>query len=66
VKAGQIAGATDEIGQKAVEAAHPMRDVHVTVLALMGLDDAKLTYFHAGRYRQLSQFGGQVIREVVA
>jgi len=65
VKAGHIVGATDEIGQKAVDVAHPMRDVHVTILALMGLDDAKLTYFHAGRYRQLSQFGGQVIRQIV-
>jgi hypothetical protein len=30
----------------------------------MGLDDARLTYFHAGRYRQLSQFGGQVIKSI--
>jgi hypothetical protein len=66
VRAGHVVGATDEIGQKAVEAAHPMRDVHVTILALMGLDDAKLTYFHAGRARQLSQFGGSVIREIIA
>ncbi len=66
VKAGQIVGATDEIGQKAVEAIHPMRDVHVTILDLMGLDDAKLTYFHAGRFRQLSQFGAQVIQEIKA
>ena len=66
VKAGHIVGATDEIGQKAVEVVHPLRDVHVTILALMGLDDAKLTYFHAGRFRQLSQFGGQTIREIVA
>ena len=43
-----------------------MRDVHVTILSLLGLDDAKLTYFHAGRFRQLSQFGGSVIREIVA
>jgi hypothetical protein len=66
VRAGHVVGATDEIGQKAVEVAHPMRDVHVTILALMGLDDAKLTYFHAGRARQLSQFGGSVIREIIA
>ena len=66
VKAGHVVGATDEIGRKAIEVVHPMRDVHVTILALMGLEDAKLTYFHAGRYRQLSQFGGQVIREIVA
>ncbi|MDQ6700573.1 MAG: DUF1501 domain-containing protein [Acidobacteriota bacterium] len=66
VKPGQIVGATDELGQKAVEVVHPMRDVHVTILELMGLDDAKLTYFHAGRFRQLSQFGGQAIREIKA
>ena len=66
VKAGHIVGATDEIGQKAVEVTHPMRDVHVTILDLMGLEDAKLTYFHSGRFRQLSQFGGQVIQEIKA
>ena len=66
VKAGHIVGATDEIGQKAVAVTHPMRDVHVTILDLMGLEDAKLTYFHAGRFRQLSQFGGQVIQEIKA
>jgi hypothetical protein len=33
---------------------------------LLGLDDARLTYYHGGRYKQLSQFGGQVIRELIA
>jgi len=66
VKAGHVIGATDEIGQKAVEVVHPLRDVHVTILDLLGLDDTKLTYFHAGRFRQLSQFGGQIISELKA
>lgn len=65
VKRGAIVGATDEIGAKAVEEVHPLRDVHVTLLHLLGLDDARLTYFHAGRFRQLSQFGGQVIRPIL-
>ncbi len=64
VKAGTVVGATDDIGAKAVEEVHPLRDVHVSILHLMGLDDARLTWFHAGRYRQLSQFGGQVIRGI--
>lgn len=63
---GAIVGATDELGAEAVEEVHPLRDVHVTLLHLLGLDDARLTYFHAGRYRQLSQFGGQVIRPLLA
>ncbi len=34
--------------------------------ACSGLDDNKLTYFHGGRFKQLSQFGGQVIKELIA
>lgn len=64
VKPG-VVGATDELGSSAVECVHPIRDVHVTLLNLLGLDDNKLTYFHAGRYKQLSQFGGEVIPEII-
>ena len=66
VKAGHTIGATDEIGANAVEVVHPLRDFHVTLLRLLGLDDNKLTYFHAGRYKQLSQFGANVIKELIA
>jgi len=31
-----------------------------------GVDDNKLTYFHGGRFKQLSQVGGQVIDELIA
>ena len=61
-----VLGATDENGAEAVEVAHPIRDLHVTLLHLLGLDDNKLTYFHGGRYKQLSQFGGKVIEELLA
>ena len=66
VKAGHTIGATDDIGGEAVECVHPLRDVHVTMLRLLGLDDNKLTYYHAGRFKQLSQFGGEVINEIIA
>jgi hypothetical protein len=66
VKAGHVVGATDDIGQKAVEVVHPLKDLHVTLLHLLGLDDSKLTYFHGGRFKQLSQTGGQVIKELLA
>ena len=65
VKPG-IVGSTDELGLKAAECAHPIRDLHVTLLHLLGLDDNKLTYLHGGRYKQLSQFGGQVIKDIIA
>jgi hypothetical protein len=66
VKKGAIVGATDEVGAEAVECVHPIRGVHVTLLHLLGLDDNKLTYFHGGRFKQLSQFGGEVIQELIA
>lgn len=65
VPAGSVIGATDEIGLEAVDAVHPIRDVHCTILHLLGLDDNKLTFFHGGRFKQLSQTGGEVISEIV-
>lgn len=65
VRAGHAIGATDELGEKAVEVVHPLKDLHVTILRLLGLDDNKLTYFHEGRYKQLSQTGGKVIKELL-
>ena len=66
VKAGHTIGSTDDTGAEAVENVHHIRDVHVTLLRLLGLDDNKLTFYHAGRFKQLSQFGGQVIKELIA
>ena len=49
VKRGAIIGATDETGLQAVEQVHPLKDFHVTLLHLLGLDDNKLRFTHAGR-----------------
>lgn len=65
-KAGHTIGATDELGDAAVDCVHHVRDVHITLLRLLGLDDNKLTYFHGGRFKQLSQFGGKAIGELIA
>jgi hypothetical protein len=66
VKAGQVVGATDELGDRAVEVVHPIRDLHVTLLHLLGLDDNRLRFFAEGRFKQLSQVGGRLIRELLA
>lgn len=66
VNAGHTIGATDETGMEAVDCIHHVRDLHITLLKLLGLDDNKLTYYHAGRFKQLSQFGGQPIPELIA
>jgi hypothetical protein len=36
------------------------------MLKLLGLDDNRLTYFHGGRFKQMSQFGGTVIDQLIA
>jgi hypothetical protein len=66
VRAGHVVGATDETGAEAVEVVHHVKDLHCTILHLLGLNDNKLTYFHEGRYKQLSQTGGTVISELLA
>jgi NO-binding membrane sensor protein with MHYT domain len=63
--AGHTIGATDDLGMIAVEGKAHVRDFHVTLLRLLGLDDNKLTFYHAGRFKQLSQFGGTVIKELI-
>ncbi len=50
---------------EAVEGRAHVRDFHVTLLRLLGLDDNQLTYYHGGRFKQLSQFGGNVIKDLV-
>jgi hypothetical protein len=66
VPRGAVVGATDETGRQAVEVVHPIKNFHVTLLHLLGLDDSKLTYFAQGRDKQLSQTGGELIKELVA
>jgi hypothetical protein len=64
-KRGAIIGATDDVGLAGVDAVRPIKDFHVTLLHLLGLDDNRLRYPHAGREKQLSQVGGEVIRELL-
>jgi len=67
VKRGEVVGATDETGATAVEAVHPIKDFHMTLLHLLGLEDKKLTFYHEGRFKQISQTGdGNLIREILA
>ena len=59
-------GATDDIGAEAVDQVRHLHDFHITLLKLLGLDDSRLTYYHGGRFKQLSQFGGEAISELIA
>ncbi len=65
VRGGSTAGQTDEFGLRSVDEPIPIRDVHATILNLMGLDDDQLRYLHAGRLRQLTDIGGVVLDEII-
>ena len=66
VKSGFRYGATDEFGMRAVENRAHVRDLHATILHLMGLDHQRLTFRHSGRDFRLTDVGGRVIQDVIA
>jgi hypothetical protein len=65
VKPGTSFGETDDFSVRAAGDEVPLRDVHATLLHLMGLDQNRLTYLHAGRYKKLTDIGGRVIKEIL-
>ncbi len=65
VKKGLAYGATDEHGIRAVENKVHLHDFHATILHLMGLDHAKLTYRHGGRDYRLTDVHGRVVEELL-
>jgi hypothetical protein len=67
VRSGTSYGETDELGHEAVIDRHHIRDLHATILHLMGLDHRKLTYFYGGLEQKLTGVvEANVIRGVVA
>jgi Protein of unknown function (DUF1501) len=65
IKGGQVVGATDEIGLRAVENPYHFRDIHTTILHQLGLDQDALSYLHQGRKERLTELHGTVIESIV-
>jgi hypothetical protein len=66
VKKGISVGATDEFGYKAVENVVTVHDFHATILHLLGMNHERLTYYHNGLERRLTDVHGHVVKEVLA
>ena len=66
LKRGSAYGATDDIGWKAVENPVPWHDFHATVLHLLGIDHERLTIYHNGIKRRLTNVHGHVLDGVLA
>ncbi len=66
-KGGVSVGKTDELGAAAVENRFHVKNLHATILQLMGLDPNALTYFYGGLDQRLvGVAGAQSIPEVMA
>ncbi len=66
LKHGMAYGATDDIGWKTVENPVHWYDYHATVLHLLGIDHERLTYYHNGIQRRLTNVHGHVIDGILA
>jgi hypothetical protein len=66
VKAPFSYGATDEFGYKAADKVATIYDFHATILHLLGLDHERLSFYHNGNERRLTDVHGQVLKEILA
>jgi hypothetical protein len=67
IKGGVSYGATDELGSAAVEKPLHVKNLHATILELMGLDPNHLSYFYGGLDQKLVGVEPiEPIREIIA
>ena len=66
VKAPFEYGATDEFGYRAVENVSTVYDFHATILHMLGLHHKRLSFYHNGIERRLTDVHGHVIHDLLA
>ncbi len=67
VKSGFTYGATDPTGARSVDGKIHFRDLHATILHLLGMPPNDLTFHYAGRAHRLTgPEGGRVVTEILA
>jgi hypothetical protein len=59
-------GATDDFGYEAVDKVATIYDLHATILHLLGLNHERLSFYHNGIERRLTDVHGHVIDDVLA
>jgi len=66
LKKGFAHGETDDVGYAAVVDPVTTYDLHATILHLLGIDHERLTYYHNGIQRRLTDVHGHVVKNVLA
>ena len=64
IRGGTSYGTTDELGFQAAEHPAYSYDLHATALHLLGVDHEKLSFYHNGVQRRLTDVHGHVIHEI--
>ena len=62
---GMSYGQTDEFGYKAVDRPVSWPDFHATVLHLLGIDHERLTFYHNGIQRRLTNVHGALLKDLL-
>ncbi len=66
IRPGVSHGVTDPLGRRAVEDVHPLYDFNATILHLLGIDHERLTFFHNGIERRLTNVDGYLIHDILS
>jgi hypothetical protein len=66
VKGGATIGATDEFGRRAAVDPVTVWDFYATALHILGFDHTRLTYYHNGLNRRLTDVHGNVLQSLLA
>jgi hypothetical protein len=66
LKPGYSHGASDEVGYQVAQDPVTIYDFHATILHLLGLDHKRLTFYHNGIKRRLTDVHGEVVKGVLA
>ena len=59
------AAGSEEFGHHAIVDKVHMRELHATILHLLGIDHEKLTYRYAGRNFRLTDVAGRVVKDIL-
>jgi hypothetical protein len=65
-KPGLAYGQSDELGFAPAEKPTTIYDLHATVLYLLGLDHKRLTYYHNGIQRRLTDVHGEILHGILS
>jgi hypothetical protein len=66
IRGGTVYGRTDELGYFPVENPMHIRDLHATILHLLGINHERLTFRFQGRQFRLTDIGGRVAHSLLA